>query len=137
MPRAIIPEGSLPTAAVLFVCSLDTYTANLQRRAIDFALQYADVRLWPVPEVTVRQVKGEVQIRTNLIQEDQLGGFSTHRFNAYRLKGLPDINWQHVEAFTPRRGKAQLFGIRTRCGKKCSCHSALPKYWQLGWEMHY
>lgn len=137
-PSVIIPVGSLPTSQVSFVLDLDPEVARLQRRAIDWSLALCDVKDWPVPTTTVRRgAGGECFIATNLPQRDTLTGDARHSFRPELLRGIPGINWLHVRQYTVLHGKGHYLGIRTSCGKPCSCRQTLPSAWHLGWEMHY
>ena len=137
-PHVTIALGSLPTTPIMFTLDLQPEIARLQKRAIDWALSRCDVNDWPVPKAISRTGPGgERFINTGLYLKDQFVGDNRHTFNPFRLEGVPDINWRHLEQYTARKGKAEFLGIKTTCGKPCSCRRTLSDLWPLGWEMHY
>lgn len=137
-PRSTIPFGSLPTGIVTFTLSPKTDISRMQKRAIDWALSRCDVNAWPVPKPKAHLGKGgECFVNTGLLLKDRLVGDNRHSFNAYRLDGVPDINWRHLEQYTARKGRAEYLGVKTTCGEPCPCRRTLPELWPLGWEMHY
>jgi hypothetical protein len=141
LPRAEIPPGSSPDLMV-FVLNEDAARAALQRRAIDLTLTHCDVKTWPVPKITSQRTKnGELYITTSLPLHDRLSRvlFSEafHSFDRMRIGTRYDIRWNHLEQYTAHVGKGKYLGIKTVCLGACGCQSTLPKYWGLGWEMHY
>lgn len=138
LPYASIAYGSLPTAPVIFTLDLERSTAQQQKRAIDWALSRCDVNTWPVPKSHSHTGKGgERFVNTGLLLKDRLVGDNRHVFEPFRLEGIPDINWRHLEQYTARKGKAEYLGVKTTCGELCPCRRVLPDVWPLGWEMHY
>lgn len=137
-PDWFIAPDSLPTGIISFTLSRDPAVAALQKRALDWSLSRADVNAWPVPVMKTWTGKdGERFINTGLLLRDRLVGDNRHRFDPYRLRDLPDIDWRHLEQYTARKGLAEYLGVRTRCGGPCGCRRLLPELWPLGWEMHY
>lgn len=137
-PHATIPFGSLPTGFVTFTLSPNPEISRQQKRAIDWALSRCDVNAWPVTKAKSHRGKGgECFVNTGLYLRDRLVGDNRHVFNAFRLDGIPGINWRHLEQYTARKGKAEYLGVKTTCGEPCSCRTSLPELWPLGWEMHY
>ena len=137
-PDAFVAPDSLPSGVVVFTLSRSSGAARLQKRALDWALSRCDVNHWPVPKPTNWNGRGgERFVNTGLLLQDRLVGDNRHRFNPYRLKGVSDIDWRHLEQYTARKGKAEYLGVRTRCGGPCPCRRLLPDLWALGWEMHY
>lgn len=137
-PVVHIAQGSMPTGMIEFLLDPRPGFARHQVNAIEQAIRYCDVTYWPVPKATSRIGKGkECFINTGLLLKDNFLGSNQHRFNPYRLKDVPNINWMHLEAYVAKRGKAEYLGIRTICGETCACRRTLPDLWPLGWEMNY
>lgn len=137
-PQSYVPQGSLPTSAVVFVLDGRDGGANYQKRAIDWSLAQADVHEWPVPKPSSHiGTGGECFVNTGLYLRDALVGDDRHTFNPIRMKGVEGINWRHVAPYIARKGKAQLLGVKTKCGEPCGCRRTLPEVWPLGWEMHH